>query len=147
MHDLLCSYYWIFISDSGVRWSDLRLKPMVKAIEKIQMVIPQYFLLWNRIWKLKCTYFFQTTNGVAIVTDLQAMEKILDENMGVMSPIVGKSLIIPDFSLFCNQLRPIYEKCKANNEGNVATYIPQLSRFYIVETTYNGFNRIVSSQI
>ena len=58
MHDLLCSYYWIFISDSGVRWSDLRLKPMVKAIEKIQMVIPQYFLLWNRIWKLKCTYFF-----------------------------------------------------------------------------------------
>ena len=91
--------------------------------------------------------FFQTTNGVATVTDLQAMEKILDENMGVMSPIVGKSLIIPDFSLFCNQLRPIYEKCKANKEGNVATYIPQLSRFYIVETTYNGFNRIVSSQI
>ena len=96
---------------------------------------------------MKCTYFFQTTNGVAIVTDLQAMEKILDENMGVMSPIVGKSLIIPDFSLFCNQLRPIYEKCKANNEGNVATYIPQLARFYIVETTYIGFNRIVSSQI
>ena len=91
--------------------------------------------------------FFQTTNGVATVTDLQAMEKILDENMGVMSPIIGKNLIIPDFSLFCNQLRPIYEKCKANKEGNVATYIPQLARFYIVETTYIGFNRIVSSQI
>ena len=91
--------------------------------------------------------FFQTTNGVATVTDLQAMEKILDENMGVVSPIIGKNLIIPDFSLFCNQLRPIYEKCKANKEGNVATYIPQLARFYIVETTYIGFNRIVISQI
>ena len=31
---------WIFISDPGVRWSDLRLKPMVKAIEEIQTVIP-----------------------------------------------------------------------------------------------------------
>ena len=46
MHDFLCSYYtinWIFISDPGVRWSDFRLKPMVKAIEEIQTVIPQYF--------------------------------------------------------------------------------------------------------
>ena len=72
---------------------------------------------------------------MSTVTNLNAMEKILDENMGVMSPIIGKSLIIPDFSLFCNQLRPIFEKCKANKEGNVATYIPQLARFYMVETT------------
>ena len=79
-------------------------------------------------------FFFQTTTGVATVS-CQAMEKILDENMGVMSPIVGKNLIIPDFSLFCNQLRPIFEKCKANKEGNVATYIPQLSRFYILDPT------------
>jgi len=41
------------IEDTGVRWSDLRLKPLVKAIEEIQT----------------------TTNGVATVTDLQAMEK------------------------------------------------------------------------
>jgi hypothetical protein len=77
------------------------------------------------------------------VSDLKAMEKILDENMGVLSPIIGNNMIIPDFPLFCNQLRPIYEKCKANKEGNVATYIPQLARFYIVEKTYIGFNRIL----
>ena len=79
--------------------------------------------------------FFQTTNGVATVTDLQEMEKILDENMGILSPIVGNKMIIPDFPLFCNQLRPIYEKCKVNKEGNVATYIPQLARFYIIDPT------------
>ena len=72
---------------------------------------------------------------MATVTDLNAMEKILDENMGVLSPIVGNNMIIPDFPLFCNQLRPIYEKCKANKEGNVATYIPQLARFYIRDPT------------
>ena len=53
------TYYKLhFISDPGVRWSDLRLKPMVKAIEEIQTVITQYFLkalyYENRIWKLKC---------------------------------------------------------------------------------------------
>ena len=72
---------------------------------------------------------------MATVTDLKAMEKILDENMGVLSPIVGNNMIIPDFPLFCNQLRPIYERCKANKEGNVATYIPQLARFYIIDPT------------
>ena len=72
---------------------------------------------------------------MATVTDLKAMEKILDENMGVLSPIIGNNMIIPDFPLFCNQLRPIYEKCKANKEGNVATYIPQLARFYIIDLT------------
>ena len=57
------------------------------------------------------------------------MDRILEENIGVMSPIIGKEMVIPDFTLFCNQLRPIYEKCKSNKEGHVATYIPQLARF------------------
>ena len=66
---------------------------------------------------------------MSTVSDVKAFEKILDDNIGAIFAIIGKEMAIPDFPLFCKQLRPIYEECKSNKGGNLANYIPQLSKF------------------
>jgi len=92
------------IEDTGVRWNDPRLQNMVEGIRKIQT--PE-----------------------KTVTDIPAMERLLDENLGVLSHILGKEMAIPDFGFFCQTLHKIYEKCALNKDGQVACYIPQLARY------------------
>ena len=60
---------------------------------------------------------------------LTTYSRLLDENMGVLSQILGKEMAIPDFTAFCNTLRSMYEKCADNKDGKVACYIPQLARY------------------
>ena len=60
---------------------------------------------------------------------LQPIDRLIDENMGVLSRILGKEMAIPDFTVFCNTLRSMYEKCADNKDGQVACYIPQLARY------------------
>ena len=64
-----------------------------------------------------------------IVTNLSALEKVLNENNLILSSIFSKELVIPNFNHFCGYLRKMYETCKENQSGQVACYIPQLARY------------------
>jgi glutaminase len=36
--------------------------------------------------------------------------------------------VIPEWDSFKNQVKIVYEKCKLNNSGKVADYIPELAK-------------------
>merc|ERR1712117_309988 len=38
-------------------------------------------------------------------------------------------MIIPDWQPFCTIIRDLFNKCKANSKGTVASYIPQLAKY------------------
>ena len=49
--------------------------------------------------------------------------------MVILSKVLRKKLIIPDFTGVCDNLATIYDKCRINQDGRVASYIPQLARY------------------
>ena len=52
----------------------------------------------------------------------------IKRNIAVMSQSFNLDFIIPDFYDFCTHLKEIFERCRNNNEGNVASYIPELAK-------------------
>ena len=55
--------------------------------------------------------------------------RLFEENIVFLSKVFQDNMIIPEFEVFCNQITDIFEKCKRNNSGKVADYIPQLAKY------------------
>jgi glutaminase len=53
---------------------------------------------------------------------------IARQNSSLIKKAIQGNLVIPDFQHFVAELTEIYEKVKTNTSGQVASYIPQLSR-------------------
>lgn len=49
--------------------------------------------------------------------------------MVILSKLISKELVIPNFSHFCQHIQTMYDKCEDNTDGQVACYIPQLARY------------------
>lgn len=56
-------------------------------------------------------------------------EEIVQQNALVRNVLTG-DLVIPDFPAFTADLSQLFEHCRANRGGEVATYIPQLARVH-----------------
>ena len=54
--------------------------------------------------------------------------KAIKDDLIFLEKILHKNLVIPDFKNFCDEITEIFEKTKANKDGKVASYIPQLGR-------------------
>lgn len=54
--------------------------------------------------------------------------QIIRPNILLIERAIQGNLVIPDFQDFCTDITTIFEETKANREGEVATYIPQLAR-------------------
>ena len=52
----------------------------------------------------------------------------IENHICIISKILTQDLIIPNFDTFTRKMKTIYEETKQDNEGNVASYIPQLKR-------------------
>ena len=52
----------------------------------------------------------------------------IQNHICILSKIFKKELIIPDFQIFCDKIDSIYDSTLPFNDGDVASYIPQLKR-------------------
>ena len=68
-----------------------------------------------------------TSNEQQIVDRAEFKSLILD-NIVLISRALRHQLIIPDFRGFTNIVELLYEESKNVNDGNVASYIPQLAK-------------------
>jgi glutaminase len=67
--------------------------------------------------------------------DEESFKSIFKNRLIDISRIIGKNMIIPDFQEFCDEINKIFEESKKDCSGNVASYIPQLSK---VNPNYYG---------
>ena len=51
------------------------------------------------------------------------------DNINLLSKAFKNQFVIPEFTYFSQQIKSIYDKCAKNNDGNVASYIPQLAKY------------------
>jgi glutaminase len=66
------------------------------------------------------------TNEIYI--DYNNFKQLLEGNIFFINRVIGKELIIHDFNTLKINIKNIYNKIIENKEGDVASYIPQLSR-------------------
>lgn len=60
--------------------------------------------------------------------DRETFRRVIASNMILISRAFRHQFVIPDFPSFTKYIEEFYWRCKANTEGKVASYIPQLSR-------------------
>lgn len=97
-NDIHVSKFKKLIESTGVTMSDPRLQPMVASLNTIKT----------------------RKQGSECIEDIHAFEKIVDENIVILSKIIKKDLVIPQFDDFCLEMERIYDVCKTNNNGQVA---------------------------
>ncbi|XP_068123667.1 glutaminase liver isoform, mitochondrial isoform X1 [Hyperolius riggenbachi] len=60
--------------------------------------------------------------------DLEIFQKCVQSNIVLLTQIVCKKFVIPDFEQFTLHINRLYENARNNQEGEVASYIPQLAK-------------------
>ncbi|XP_019867419.2 glutaminase liver isoform, mitochondrial isoform X1 [Aethina tumida] len=95
---------------TGLRKNDPRLKEVIENLKKMTK---------------------KNADGFSVDTQKLTLEhftSIISPSMGLISRAFRHQFIIPEFPDFCKDIEEIYWKCKDNNDGKVASYIPQLGR-------------------
>lgn len=59
---------------------------------------------------------------------LLSKTSVVSPNIVLIAKAFRHQFVIPDFLNFTKDIEDVYWKCKSNNDGKVASYIPQLSR-------------------
>ncbi|XP_044765806.1 glutaminase kidney isoform, mitochondrial isoform X1 [Coccinella septempunctata] len=99
------------LKETGLRKSDPRLKEVMDFLKKIQRE--------------------KNNDGSPLDTqrlDLETFKRIIQPSIGLITRAFKHELIIPEFQVFTDHIEDIYWKCKDNNDGTIASYIPQLKR-------------------
>ncbi|XP_063928668.1 glutaminase liver isoform, mitochondrial-like isoform X3 [Zophobas morio] len=89
---------------TGIRKTDPRLREMMETLKKIQKETDTQNL------------------------NLETFRSVVSPSIGLISRAFRHQFIIPEFQDFCKEIEEIYWTCKDNNNGEVASYIPQLKR-------------------
>lgn len=58
----------------------------------------------------------------------ETFKSVVAPNIVLIAKAFRHQFVIPDFLGFTKDIEDVYWKCKGNNDGKVAAYIPQLSR-------------------
>ena len=78
---------------------------------KIQKIVIHLFFL-----HFSYAYLLSTTIPVSIA---HIQFSIMYHFFGAIYSIVGQEMVIPNFKLFCSQIKPLYEKCKSNKAQHI----------------------------
>lgn len=70
----------------------------------------------------------QILDGCQADLDFESFCNGLNPNFLLLERALHGELVIPDFPRFRQELEGIFEACRAENDGEVASYIPQLAR-------------------
>ncbi|KAK7084025.1 hypothetical protein SK128_003480 [Halocaridina rubra] len=97
------------LMSTGLRHTDPRLKEMRLNLKRVQERLA-------------------SSDPLALDVDYETFMEIISENLEIVVKAFSSSFVIPDFRNFCQLIDEIYTECKANTEGSVAHYIPQLAR-------------------
>ncbi|CAH0562557.1 unnamed protein product [Brassicogethes aeneus] len=89
---------------TGLRKDDPRLKTTLETLKRINKSIDTQKL------------------------NLENFTSIVSPSIGLISRAFRHQFIVPEFQDFCKDVEEIYWKCKDNQSGTVASYIPQLKR-------------------
>ncbi|KAK7868113.1 hypothetical protein R5R35_005554 [Gryllus longicercus] len=60
--------------------------------------------------------------------DEDTLDEVIDTDLPLIASTLRNLLVIPDFRSFCSHLDQIFEECTDITSGNVASYIPELSK-------------------
>lgn len=69
-----------------------------------------------------------TEHGLSSALTREQFSGMLAREQNFFSRVISDELIIPDFQVFSERVKHIYESAKRNRDGQVAVYIPQLAR-------------------
>lgn len=96
--------------ESGIRKDDPRIDKMIQNIKDAD-------LLDDFVWGTQHIYLEKDT-----------FKRYIGSSIGVVTKALKKQMIIPDWERFVSDMGEIFEDVRSHNEGDLATYIPQLSR-------------------
>ncbi|EGT54197.1 hypothetical protein CAEBREN_07722 [Caenorhabditis brenneri] len=96
--------------ESGIRKDDPRIDKMIQNIKDAD-------LLDDFVWGSQHIYLEKDT-----------FKKYIGSSIGVVTKALKKQMIIPDWERFAGDMGEIFEDVRRFNDGELATYIPQLSR-------------------
>ncbi|XP_037778751.1 glutaminase liver isoform, mitochondrial-like isoform X4 [Penaeus monodon] len=97
------------LTATGLRHSDQRLAEMRKNLRKVQEKVA-------------------ASDPQALIVNYETFMSIISENLEIVVKAFSSSFVIPDFRGFCHHIDEIYNNCKGNTDGKIASYIPQLER-------------------
>eukprot|EP01083_Nonionella_stella_P126525 382988_1 len=69
----------------------------------------------------------RTIDKVTTITKSELIN-IIPKNIEIFKKIFRQQLVVPNFHIFKQQIRTIYDEIKNNTKGKVADYIPQLAK-------------------
>ncbi|NKB57450.1 MAG: glutaminase A [Alphaproteobacteria bacterium] len=67
-------------------------------------------------------------NDPAKIIDAATFAEILQAGQSLVERAMKEELVIPQFSVFAEHLRTLFDEVKSNRSGDLASYIPQLAR-------------------
>jgi glutaminase len=104
-------FLWV-MAVNGIRKSDPRLKGLMSNL--------RHFLNKGKPGK--------GTPGAVPYLDTDEFKQVIASHLPILDNILRRNLIVPEWKEFCEHLQDVFNKCKTNNKGHVADYIPQLAR-------------------
>jgi glutaminase len=112
--DLLnLGHLFTVIEQTGVRRTDPRLAEFLTRVVKHHEI-----------------YGEENTTINNLNVDETTFCRLTENNLVLLSQIIRNDVIIPDWPGFTKEVRTIFNACKDNRDGNVASYIPQLARYH-----------------
>jgi len=111
-HMMNMSEIFTVIEKSGIRRSDPRLATFLSKLSILHEHLGE-----------------KNTTLSNLHVDETTFCQLTEDNLVLLNQIVRNDIIIPDWKSFTNQITEMFNRCKDNQEGEVASYIPQLSRY------------------
>ncbi|CAH8544888.1 unnamed protein product [Schistosoma turkestanicum] len=99
------------MNKTGISLNDPRLAEFTKSINQLQ----NNKINQNVIQQSK-----------SLILDREKFRIVAKENLHMLLRIMINDFCIPDFESFTREIQTVFNLCKANNSGQVASYIPEL---------------------
>jgi len=100
------------IERTGVRRTDHRLAEMVVKLNKYHK-----------------KHGAENTTMDNLNVDINTFKDLVEDNIVLISQTMQNKMKIPEWPVFSQLIKDIFNRCKSNHTGEVASYIPQLARY------------------
>ena len=106
----------------------INMGELVSAIEKtgIRRSDPRLSNMLHKISKYKALHGGSLKN---LNVDINTFYDLTNEHLVLVNQIAKQDVVIPDWASFTEQITQMFNKCKTNQGGKVASYIPQLAAY------------------
>ncbi|VDP74269.1 unnamed protein product [Schistosoma mattheei] len=98
------------MNKAGISLNDPRLAKFTKALNELQ---------GNKINR-------NVLQSKSLTLDRETFRIVAKENLHMLLRIMTNDFCIPDFESFASEIQTVFNLCKENTSGQVASYIPEL---------------------